>query len=504
MTRPKLFHLSLHTATTMAEHFSATRIHRAATLALAMLPGVQVLTLHGMISDAVLLNNPQILLIYYSGFIGMAFSMAFFAPLWSRLPIATEGEFLLWRFTGPWAMRLHIMRSALMGLVVIPILLCLLLLPLKQVLTHLLGLDPWIAILVLAALLVSGATINSFGQRIRIDRFIGVISVALTLPLLYLSVRGLRSQVTPPLTREWHRWLEDLSIIDVLAPCLVLWWFASIIDLPTMTGQKLLSSRTTRAGSTAAVIASAGMVLIGGVFLALPLALGYTPEQGSYFGFVGTTLGGGPWLPMLTAFYLCSALFLLLNLQHWAGALIDGNLIKHHVPIERGRRTAVLAMLITSTLGFLWLFVHDHTVETFWDSVLITAGVGPVFILRWYLPRVTALVQFTAMIAAMAYAFLWHGLVGTGTGAAIATHCSAALGIPLHLLQVGTIGMATLLTAAVPYAMASAEEIAHGRERLRELHGERPRLKAPFLIAIVLCALYLVLASLPAAIGIMR
>ena len=85
----------------MAEHFGASRIHRAATLALAILPGVHVLTLHGMISDAVLLARPQILLIYYSSFIGMAFSMAFFAPLWSRLPLSTEGEFLLWRFSGP-------------------------------------------------------------------------------------------------------------------------------------------------------------------------------------------------------------------------------------------------------------------------------------------------------------------------------------------------------------------------------------------------------------------
>lgn len=488
----------------MAEHFSARRIHRATTLAFAILPGAHVLTLHGIISDAVLLDNPQVLIIYYSSFIGMAFSMAFFAPLWSRLPIATEGEFLLWRFVGPWAMRLHVMRSALLGLVVIPILMCLLLLPLQQVLTDAIGLDRTLAQLTVAALLLLGSSINTFGQRIRMDRAIGIVTALLTVPLLYLSVSGLRTRAMSPLDADWQRWLADLNTVDILVPLLVLWWFAHIIDLPTMTGQKLLASRTAQGGATAGVIASGAMVLIGGVFLALPLSLGYMPETGSYFAFVGNALKGGPWLPVLVAFYLCSGLFLLLNLQHWAGALLDGNLLKYHLPIMRGRHSAVLAMLLTSTLGFLWLFVHDHTVETFWDRILITAGVGPIFILRWYLPRVTALVQFTAMIAAVGYACIWYALVGTVSGSAIAAKCSTALHIPMHLLQVGAIGMATLLTAAVPYATATREEVTHGRERLRELHGDRPRLLAPLLIAFSLCALYLALAMLPATIGLMR
>jgi hypothetical protein len=455
-----------------------------------------------MISDAVLLGSPQVLLIYYSSFIGMAFSMAFFAPLWSRLPVSTEGEFLLWRFNGPWALRLHAMRSALLGVLVIPILMCLLLMPLQQVLTEAVGLERRTALLVLAGLLLAGATINSFGQRIRIDRLVGLVTAVLTLPLLILSVNGLRSQAELPITADWQRWFEDLTTIDVLAPVLVLWWFAHIIDLPTMVGQKLLASNSQRAGRTGAVIASLSMVFISGVFISLPLSIGYTPGQGSYFAYVGTKLTGGPWLTLLVTFYLCSGLFLLLNLQHWAGALIDGNLVKHHVGIERSKGTAVGAMLLSSALGFLWLFVHDHTMETFWDRILITAGVGPVFVLRWYLPRVTALVQFTAMIAAMAYALLWRLLTGTAMGAALIAQCAAAVDMPLHLLQVGAIGVATLLTAAIPFWMAAPEDVAHGRERLCELHGGRPALRRPLMLALGLCVVYLVLAMLPAILGL--
>lgn len=488
----------------MAEHFSARRIHRATTLAFAILPGAHVLTLHGIISDAVLLDNPQVLIIYYSSFIGMAFSMAYFAPLWSRLPIATEGEFLLWRFVGPWAMRLHVMRSVLLGVVVIPILLGLLLLPLGELLTDALQLPQRTALILLAALLALGASLNTFQQRIIIDRLIGIVALVLAIPLALLAIGGLRALDAAPLENGWSQWLEQVSGVDVLAPILVLWWFAHIIDLPTMTGQKLLASHSPKAGARGAVSASVAMVLIGGIFLALPLAFGYTPAQGSYFAFLGRTLHGSPWLGVLTGFYLCTGIFLLLNLQHWAGSQLDGNLIKHHVRLVRSRWTGIAAMLLTSLLGFIVVLVQDSTLSTYWDRIMIAAGVGPVFILRWYLPRVTALVQFTAMIAAMAYAVLWDGLAAMDGASDMIARGAAAMGLPTHLFQIGAIGLATLITAAIPYCTASEADIAHGRTRLHELHGGRPSLRGPFMLALGLCVLYFIVATLPSLIGLVR
>jgi hypothetical protein len=488
----------------LPEYFSASRIHRATTIALVILPGVHILTLHGMISDAVLMGRPQVLLIYYSSFIGMAFSMAFFAPLWSRLPIATEGEFLLWRFSGPWAVRLQVMRSVLLGVVVIPILLGLLLLPLGELLTDALHLPQRTARILLAATLALGASINTFQQRILIDRLIGIVALVLAIPLAIRAIGGLRALDAAPLENGWSHWLGQLSGVDVLVPALVLWWFAHIIDLPTMTGQKLLASRSPKAGARGAVIASLAMVLIGGIFLALPLALGYTPAQGSFFAFLGRTLHGSPWLAVLTGFYLCTGVFLLLNLQHWAGSQLDGNLIKHHVRLVRSRWTGIAAMLLTSLLGFIVVLVQDSTLSTYWDRIMITAGVGPVFILRWYLPRVTARVQFTAMIAAMAYAVLWDVLAATERASDMIARWAAAISLPTHILQIGAIGLATLLTAAIPYCTASGSDIAHGRERLHELHGGRPALRGPFRLALGLCLLYFILATLPSLIGLAR
>lgn len=461
-----------------------------------------MLTLHGMVSDAVILGNPQVLLIYLSGMIGMAFSMAFFAPLWSRLPISTEGEFILWRFDGRWARRLHVLRSALLAILLIPFLMSLVLLPLREVLTGMLQLDRTISLVTIAAMLTFGALFNTFRLRVRLDRFFGTVAVLLTPLLLFHAVKGLHGLDPSAMLTGWKTWSQKVGVIDVIAPALFIWWFAQIIDLPGMTGQKLLSSKSGPAGSWGAILASLALMLIEGVFLALPLSLGYTPDQGNYFTFLGIALQGGPWLAILATFYLSTAAFILLNLQHWAGALINANLIQHHTRIRQTRASAVGAMLFTSYAGFLLLLLHDHTMDAFWECLLITAGVGPVYILRWYLPRVTAQVQFTAMVSAIGYAALWHLASSTAVGASTMARMVEHAGIPLHLLQVLSIGVATLLTAAIPYWRATEADVAHGRLRLRELHGGFAELRSPLLVALGLCVAFVSLAALPSAIGL--
>jgi solute:Na+ symporter, SSS family len=487
----------------LKNYFGASRIHRASTIALALIPGAHILTVHGIMSDSVLLKKPEIFLFYYSSIIGLAFSMAFFAPLWSRLSLATEGEFLLWRFQGAWASHLHVMRSVMMSFIVVPLGMSLILSPLHELLTGALAMEPGTVMYLLAALLLISAFINSFPERMRMDRTIGATMLLLLPALLYLCISGLRSLDPKDLQGEWQGWTGRISAIDVIVPALVIWWFAHVIDLPTMTGQKLLASRNERAGSRGAVLASMGIVLVGGIFLSMPLSLGYTPEQGDYFTFLRTKLHGGPWLWVVTVFYLGSGILLLLNLQHWAGALIDANVIKHHTRLERTKGTAWTAMLISSFVGFMLLVLNDSTLESYWSRLLISAGVGPVFILRWYLPRVTAQVQFTAMIAAIVFTLIWYSIMATDQGLRTMEQLALEMGLEDHLLQLLFIGLGTLAAAALPYWKASETDIAHGRERIREIHGGPARIMAPLVLALALCAINLLITLLPTVIGLL-
>ena len=277
----------------------------------------------------------------------------------------------------------------------------------------------------------------------------------------------------------------------------MLWWFANIIDLPNMTGQKLLACRDADAGLRGAVIGHAAMFLITGLFAALPLALGYHAGQGDYFAFLADVSGEGPWRWTLLLFYLASGAFLLLNTQHWAGALLHANLAAHHIPRLRSHRMAVPAMVLVAVIALTMHRVRGHAFDVIWDLLAITAGVGPVFILRWYLPRITAQVQLTAMVAAMVHAGLWHLAMGRPALSAVLEGISAAAGMTMAHLQVLAIGTATVLTAAVPYVLASAADIGHGRACLAELHAGEPRIMRSLIRALALCILFAVLTAVP-------
>ena len=478
-------------------HFSATRINRAGRVALALLPGINILTLHAVLSDAVTMQRADILPTYASGIIGMAFGVAFFAPLWSRLPIGTEGEFLLWRFRGQWAPRLHAMRSALLGLIVLPLFMGALLIPLREVLVHLGGLDPHHAHIALGLMLITGAFTNSFKQRMRMDRILGVAVLALMPLLVALTIAHIASPAAPSPAAVAPTLIGMPTLADVLVPMLLLWWFANIIDLPSMVGQKLLSSTDLRAGVRGATLGHAGMLLITGLFLALPIVLGYAGGEGNYFSFLARTFAHGPWKWTLLAFYLLSGLFLLLNIQHWAGALVHANLVAHHAPKLRPVLAAAPVMLAISAIAFAMQLARGHAFDVIRDLLLITAGVGPVFILRWFVPRINAQVQFTAMIGAMVHAGVWM-LLARNTGVAHAMEqLAGALGMPVYMLQIGFVGTATLLTAAVPFMRASAEDVNYGRMRLAELHHGRPALWRTGLKALALCVLFMALVAAP-------
>jgi Na+/proline symporter len=94
--------------------------------------------------------------------------------------------------------------------------------------------------------------------------------------------------------------------------------------------------------------------------------------------------------------------------SHWAASLIYSGVIrpllsndKHEKSIGMG--TMFLGLGITS----LWLIAGKTTAELFATIFLFTAGVGPVFIARWFWYRVNAQTMLSAMIGAPIIWILW-------------------------------------------------------------------------------------------------
>ena len=113
--------------------------------------------------------------LYWSAAIGSAFSVSFFAHLWQKIPVKTENELLLFRFSGLGAKVLHQFRSLYLGISVIPLIISFNVLAFSKILGTILNLELHQSILALMLLLIILTFFNSLRTRLRMDFILYII-----------------------------------------------------------------------------------------------------------------------------------------------------------------------------------------------------------------------------------------------------------------------------------------------------------------------------------------
>jgi solute:Na+ symporter, SSS family len=103
----------------------------------------------------------------------------------------------------------------------------------------------------------------------------------------------------------------------------------------------------------------------------------------------------------LLLFVLIPFIGTISNFQLWSGTLISGISSNQEVKFRK------IGMVVFTVCSIVW----SLSSESVWGIVqylfVISAGVGPVFILRWYWHKITAKVQFIAMLSSLVYANLY-------------------------------------------------------------------------------------------------
>lgn len=366
---------------------------------------------HGQLSD---------MWLYWSAFIGSAFSVSFFAHLWRRVPVKTENEFLFFRYSGRGATLLHGFRSLYLGLLIIPFLMSFSFLAYGKIVCFILGVSLPMALLVIGLLVALLTYLNSLKGRLRMDFALllvflvlfGIIFIALVhntggLDHLATTVKTSKPSYTIIPT------IGSKTFSAFLVFVLVQWWSASLLDYPDMNGQKLMASTTSRSLVKSIFLPSLFNVLFRVVLFTLPfMAVGYGYSQGiadSELAFTNLFIKALPswmWVLVLLLFLIPMVSFVQ-NMQNWGGSLLIENFYKHTInpncTEEKARTLGLLAMLyVLLVSGFIALYA-DSLVSITHYLFALTAGVGPVFMLRWYWWRINAWTQLTAMLAALLY-----------------------------------------------------------------------------------------------------
>jgi solute:Na+ symporter, SSS family len=358
--------------------------------------------------------------LYWSAAIGSAFSVSFFAHLWRKVPVKTENEFLFFRYSGKGSTILHSFRSLYLGLLIIPFLISFSVLAFSKIFCFIVGIELHLAIILVTLLLILLTFFNSFKSRLRMDFILFIVFILSFLIIsicIFQNTGGLFHLASTIQSSK-----TNFNIIPSIGSktfnafivyMLVQWWSASILDYPDMNGQKLMATQTSKDLLKSVFFPSLFLVLFRLLLFTLPfMAVCYGYASGtsdSELAFTSLFVNVlPPWMLILVVFvFMIPFLSFVQNTQNWGGALLIENFYKHtinpNLSDAKAKKFGILAMIyIVLAAGGIAIYAESLIGITKY-LFAITAGVGPVFMLRWYWWRINAWSQLSAMLAALIY-----------------------------------------------------------------------------------------------------
>ena len=152
--------------------------------------------------------------------------------------------------------------------------------------------------------------------------------------------------------------------------------------------------------------------------------------------------------------FLFSFVTTLENIINWGGGLLTVDIIKRYLYTNGSDRQyrylSFMTMLLVSGISLVFAFNSEKLFNLQKFIFSISAGVAPVFLLRWFWWRINAWTQISAMVSSLAYTLLFDHLyaVSPGFKSLIDSFCQATLldYYPLKLVILTIAVVATWLT----------------------------------------------------------
>ena len=397
-------------------------------------------------------NNSELLVLYFQSVLAIVFGAVFFAPAWGRMPLKTEGELIPYRFIGKGTVSLSKFRGLYLGLLILPLAKAVSIQPLSEYLFSDSSSQHNFTLFTLA-LLVVNIFFNTLYNRIRLDAIIGYSTFLVAIFYLVIQLASGSSFSSHP-ENHLASWANDLNLKTVLFSICLLWWFASIVDLPDMRGQILLTLKNGSESRRNVIFSFIISYFIQGILLTFPLIFHLSNDWN--------------WLNTLfIVFIVFNAFQAMFNANHWAASLIYTGVFRpllsndnHEKSIGMG--TMFLGLVIT----FLWLVAGKTTAELFAAIFLFTAGVGPVFIVRWFWSKVNAQTVLSAMVGAPLIWIFWLFLKQVGVSPSLVQ----SLGISetfVDILIPGILNTIVWLTTLL--LTQNKEEELHAKQWIKEV-----------------------------------
>ncbi len=416
----------------------------------ALIPSSGLFVVNSLFASSA--NNSELLVLYFQSVIAVVFGAVFFAPAWGRMPLKTEGELIPYRFIGKGTVSLSKFRGLYLGLLILPLAKAVSIQPLSEYLFSDSSSQHNFTLLTLA-LLVLNIFFNTLYNRIRIDALIGYSTFLVAIFYLVIQLASGSSFSSHP-ENHLATWANDLNLKTVLFSIGLLWWFATIVDLPDMRGQLLLTLKNGSESRRNVIFSFIISYFIQGILLTFPLIYHSTTDWS--------------WINSLfIAFIIMNAFQAMFSANHWGASLIYAGVIRPMLSNDNNEKAIGMgSMLAGLVITSLWLFAGKTTSELFAAIFLFTAGVGPVFIVRWFWSKVNAQTVLSAMIGAPFIWILWLLLKRVG----VSPFLVQSLGVSETFMDILIPGILnTLVWLTTLFLTQNKEEELHAKQWIKEV-----------------------------------
>lgn len=428
---------------------------------------------------------------FWSSMIGAFIVPLIFAPLWHRLQLSSDNEFIDLRFGGKGAKALKIFRAYYVGLLIVSLLLSFHLLAFSKFISVFYGFDKFSSLAIIGAVLLLYSVKNIFSIKLKTDllhALFYVIALGLLLYFAMLKSGGFFNALAqvraenPSVLNNWP--INSEQLFFSFSFIFIQWWSVQVMD---GGGPEMIRFKAAKNEKSAILtgLSSIFFSLMSSLFLLILIVMLLSTAaddfNSSIYAIVPTYLHPLIILGWFGLFISTCESLLLWGAGFWTEDLYRRISMKKELVVPPYFK--LLAMLFLAILSIAAAYNAESLQGILQWFFALSAGVAPIIFLRWFWMRINAWTQLAAMLSSPILNLLYSQIAWRE----YLPYCSGEMGA--YVWRMIIITLSTLMVALIVMLLTKAESPAK-IEEFNSRIGKKGSVLQKYLVALLLGFLY--------------
>ena len=346
-----------------------------------------------------------------------------FAPLWIKLNITTDNEFVMKRFSGKAASYLQLFRAVYVGLIICSLMLAFQVLAFVKFMQLF---SNWSTVAIYVTLIFSCIVLsfyNHFRSNLIVESLQAVLLfVCCAILLFYLDFNfGIDDSIIQ--LKSLHP--QQITLFPKLSSSFFIFvviqaFSVHMFDGSGVEAQRFFSNKSTKHVWKISVTSSI-LITVFNFFIFLILMVGWAqyPSPGSIdteslLLFYLQQFSNGPMQAIIVVLFSLVFVSSFSGYLNWGASYLSVDVYQKYLKKKIGLSDSIVNFLIILLISILSILVAyfsealDFIIKLLFN---LSAGVAPVFVLRWFWMRINAWSQISAMLSGVVYAALYYLLL---------------------------------------------------------------------------------------------